>query len=436
MKELKKGLLLTSMVCMASMSYAQTEKEQRKPNEISGSVSLLTEFTDNAEKEASNEIDERQDRLNLNLQGHYENQYLSANLSYGAAENRFSDDSQSGRSTLEGESTVEFGDSNNLVSLLLSHSRKQLLNNPDDLDLLENTDERDILIAKPSIYWSMTGVDSFRLRADLSKVSYREKEGSDLTAVGATLSWVHALSAVDRFGLDLAFSDVEYDTASEFDYQYQNVSLFYASNLRRLQYQINVGYNETDSAGADNIGGLFYDLGIYYKAAPHDFVLELSQTITDSSRGNGNQELLPDLGRGSVSAESRGQLELTRGELKWLSTFICGRCTSNVSLGYQNEKFENDSDRDLTEQYYALNFSYKFTRKLNTSVNYKYSDKQFDSNIAESDYDLSRVKFSLNYRFNSTFSAGLYVSEEVRESNDAEHDYEEFVTGLSISAAF
>src|SRR5690606_31206101 len=114
---------------------------------------------------------------------------------------------------------------------------------PDDIDVLDNRDERDILAVIPTFHAPITTVDDLLVRGSYSKTNYRYNELRDSEATGGSLIWQHKVSAVDVMELSAQQTEIEFEFGPTADYTYQSVMLSYAAMLRQFKYTVAAGYN-------------------------------------------------------------------------------------------------------------------------------------------------------------------------------------------------
>jgi len=432
---------LIFFLLVSASSQAQigdlNEDDSTKPGEFGGTISFQTEFSDNTLKAPFDELDERQDTYKLDLNGRVQGDFFKADMDYRAEEKQFAEDSQNNKSTLEGESSLSIGKSSDLMSFVAKHSRKTILNNPDDLDLLENTDERDMLSASPRLNWNVTGLDSVRVAGNFSKFTYQDDGSRGSESKGASLSWIHRLSAVSQFGLIAQGANIEFEDSLNGEYDYELYNLSYAAKLRLLSYQIQFGYNKASVNGGDDLGGLQYRVNLIYKTTNNHVELTTSQVITDASQGDGNTNPLGSLlSNASGAADAQGVLELLSTEVSWETKALCSRCTFGLGAGFKSEEYKKEAVNNRDEIAYTFKFSYAMNRALTLNLRWKMEEQKFESASESMDYEVENITASINYAFNEALSAKLFAESETRSSGDSEKQYNENVAGASISYRF
>ncbi len=423
-KLLSTGLLLIPAGAMAA-------------NTFDARISASSEFTDNANRTEQNQLSERQDEYQLSLGTEYTNTLLEFQADYRASEHRFAEDSQQRRSLLEGSSSLLIGKPHHPVDLLLSHNRRSVLNAPDEVDLLRNTDERTIWSAMPSARWGFTSVDQLILRGNYSDINYRLNETRNSERAGGSLIWRHDLSATDQFSVTAQQSQVSFDAAPSFDYEYLAYSAAYSAQLRQLSYTLELGYNETQPETGEDFSGPSYRVNVNYVAAGHDFSLRSSQFITDSSQAGGSDPDFSDFDPRDSTVGALDQLERTDFELGWRSEAFCDTCSVYAQLVYQRDDYQT-LDEDNQEQGGNLGFDYQLSQNSSANISLRYREHNFDTQTIRNDYTNTQLRVGYQYTFVNDLGLRVFGALNERESDDELNgrSYEENIVGVGLSYAF
>lgn len=423
----------SAMVLLAvSLAVSPTASAE---GEWQSSLSLQSEYTDNANRSATDPLTERQDEVRLSTGGSYENSLLEVSANYLASETYFEKDSQENRSQLQGDSSLLLGKPHQPLDLLVSHSRRTVLNAPDDLDLLRNNDERDILTVSPSARWRSDGADTVILRATWSDIGYRFTPERDSERTSGSLSWERGLSQTTQFTLSAQQSDISFDAAPFADYQYNSAFAAYSAQLRQLNYRIQLGYNESKPELGDGLSSPSYQLNVGYDTGLHQWNFNANTRITDNSAGSGNEGSFDGFNPGDASSGSLDQLERTSAELSWQTQVVCGRCALSVSLYHQDDDYRQEAE-DRQESGVRISHDYRFSEQASLSVSLDRRDHRFDPEVAREDYRADRVGVSYRYRFVHGLELTLFSNWRDRESDDAARRYDELSGGLGLTYSF
>lgn len=421
-------VLLAASIATPAMAWAQSEWQS--------SLSLQSEYTDNANRSSTDEtISERQDEVQLSTGGSYENSFLDASVNYQVSETYFEKDSQENRSRLQGDSRLLLGRPHDPVELLVSHSRRTVLNEPDDVDLLRNNDERDILTASPSFRWRSGSEDTLIVSGTYSDIGYRFTPERDSERVSASLAWERGLSQTTQFWLSALQTDIRFDFAPFADYQYNAAFVAYSVRLRQLNYRIQVGYNESEPTLGEGLSSPSYQLDIGYSSGLHQWSLGASTTITDNSAGNGNQGSLGGFNPGDSSAGSLDQLERTSADLTWQTQVICGRCALSVSVYFQEDDYRAEAE-DREEAGIRITHDYRFSEQASLNASFNRRDNSFSSDVDRADFQADSAQLRYSYSFARGLELSLFHEWRERTSDDAARGYDEQRSGLGLAYTF
>lgn len=398
-------------------------------------VSLRTEYTDNPSKSEDAEFSERQDEAELRLGGDYANRWVSFEAGYEASERRFSEGSQDDRSLLQGNSELALGQPTDPADLVVTHSRRTVLNAPDDVDLLRNQDERTILSAVPSVRWRPTGADLLMARGQFADIDYRFRPERNSERQGGSLVWQREVSKVDSLSLTGQHTEVSFDANPLANYHYRTANFSYHVTLRRLQYQVQVGYNESIPRVGEGLSSPSYLVDVQLGGGGNRWSFNASQFITDNSAGSGNQADLGDFTPGESSFGELDQLERTRAELQWSNQKFCGRCDVSVSAHWQRDDYRMEA-QDQSELGLRLSGSYEINRQSSLNLSLQRRDQQFDAGVDRSDFQEDRLRARYDYRFVNGVTLDLFFARNARRADDGSREYDENIGGLGASYTF
>ncbi|WP_286804213.1 MULTISPECIES: hypothetical protein [unclassified Marinimicrobium] len=399
-------------------------------------IGLRSEYTDNANRSETDKLSERQDDVELGLGGSYANRWVTFEAGYNASEHRFSEGSQEDRSLLQGDSELAIGQPTDPLDLVLSHRRRTVLNAPDDIDLLSNNDERTIVSAMPSARWRPTGVDLLMVRAQFSDVDYRFRPERNSERLGGSLVWQRQLSEISQLLATAQHTEIAFDDAPQADYEYRAANLSYQTTLRRLQYQVQVGYNESNPEVGESLSSPSYLIDVQFGEGANRWILNASQFITDNSTGSGNQGELGGFTPGDSSAGELDQLERTRAELRWTNQGLCVRCTTTASVYWQSDDFRDDT-QDRDELGLRLSVGYQISSRSSMDLSLQRRDQEFEAGATDrSDFQEDRVSAGYEYNFANDVALNLFLGHHKRKSDDGNREYDENTGGLGLRYTF
>lgn len=210
---------------------------------ITFDLGASAKYSDNATRQEDEKISELQNEYDLGVNAHYDNEWMYLSSEYDAHRQTFEKELQPDYNMLEGKTELNFGRQYDPASLLISHSRRSLLNTPDAIDTTRNRDERDIITAEPKFTWRATDADSLILSGSVSDISYRTDDSKDSTQTGGQFVWSRSITRVDQLQLAVNGSKTKFDNFPASDYEYQSVAIQYSAQLSHLTYSIRAGQN-------------------------------------------------------------------------------------------------------------------------------------------------------------------------------------------------
>ncbi|MGD8175235.1 hypothetical protein [Marinimicrobium sp. ARAG 43.8] len=398
-------------------------------------IDVRTAYSDNANRSDSDPLSERQDEVELQLGGQYSNRWLNVSANYRAMERRYTEGSQPDRSLLVGNSELLLGRQDQPFDLLVSHSRRTVLNAPDEIDLLRNNDERTILSALPSARWRPTDTDLLMLRGHFSDIEYRYRADRDATREGGSIVWRRDLSPVDSLSLTGQQMAVRFDAIPSADYDYRAVNVGFESTLRLLSYRVQVGVNESDSAQGENLSSPAYSLEVEWGQGPGTWEFNAQRFITDNSAGSGNRGDLDDFNPGDSLTDRIDQLERTRAEVRWTHETLCQRCRLDISAFWQSDDYRREAE-DKDETGIQVAGAYDVSPRASVTLSWEVREHNFDPSTARTDYQVQRWRFRYDYRFAGGLRAGLFATFHDRQSDTGFREYDELSGGVRLGYQF
>lgn len=420
-------MVATGLSCASSSALAQADWEL--------AIGVGSEYSDNAAKSQTDTLSERRDSAELRLNLDYTNQLLAAAANYQATETRYDKDSQEDRSVVEGSSQLQLGQPRHPIDLLVTHSRRRVLNAPDAVDLLANNDEREILTAAPGLRWRASDVDLLALRGHYSTIDYRFSPGLESERTGGSMFWSRQLSETDQLDMTAQTMDVAFDALPTLDYRFDAYDIGYEVSLRRLQYRLQLGYNETTPEVGGGLSSPSFLVEGLYTSGVHDWQLNAQRFITDSSSGSGNRGDLSEFLPGDATTGEIDQIERTEIELDWSTEAFCQRCDTGVALYTRSDDYRQ-VDEDGSASGVRINMRYELSRRSSASLTWSLRDQSFESDVAREDFTDQQTRLTYQRRFRNDLEWSATVLYIDRDSDDLSRRYNETVGGMRIGYVF
>jgi len=398
-------------------------------------LSATTRQSDNAFRDNNNKTSERQNEYGAAFSLTEDQPLYSVDIDYRNSTTDYAKDSQQGRSITSGSSAFRLGRSQGLFLLEASHNQERTLIDSVGPDVLENNDERSISNILPIFNIKLSPVDRLSVRGSFDTVTYSQQAYRDSERETLTLGWMHSLSQISQFGINVQQSDVEYTELDDTQYTYQNASILYSANLKRLHYSANLGYNQSDQSG-EIFGGPSYNVNIGFANEGYSLGAEFVSLITDTSAGNFNRvnqaaEANPELDQTPDSSSMLvDQYKLKTSEIYFRTDLLCLRCDLAISAGVSKEGYRLYTEENNTETHGSINITYALTKSSALS----YSGRVSDIDYEMGEQSRKQKDHSLEWRWSTLIGLGISLLGEKRdyESDGGRGTYIENYYGLRL----
>lgn len=398
-------------------------------------VDVSTEYTDNAKKSSIDDpLSERQDRVTLGGRGGYQSQQVDFSANYTFAQYHYSEDSQPNRNMLEGQSSLYLGKNSKLFELTLMHTRKGVLGEPDQLELLRNYDEREIFSAYPGLHYLLTPVDMLFAYVIYSDTNYRRNNHRDSRQEGASLGWTHRLSPLDSFTVNLSSAEYTFPAAKDRSYRHDNMMVSYNRELRNLTYSLGAGYNWSEIDSTRDYSSPAYQAEVAYKNDTAGISLYADRMITNTSMGDGHRFDPGNIDRGDVGSGEIDQIDRKNVHLDIHSNMLCRQCTFNIGFRWRSDDYLELPDSNI-ERGANIGFSYEFVGGTRASLQFSRQKRSFSTG-QRSSYELDRQAFILSRNFYRDIAVRVFVEKENRDAGELTGNYDELISGIGIRFDF
>lgn len=398
-------------------------------------VGVTSRYTDNALRTNNNEISERQDEFSAALLVDYENSLIDLDTDYRASENRFDKETQPDRSMLEGNTELLIGKAYHPVDLLLVHSRRSVLGAQDQVNLLQNEDERQIFSAIPTGRIRLSRVDNLLIRGDYTKVDFRYADILNSERTGGSLIWQHRFSSISEMQVEAQHTVITYDALPNNDYEFQSASITYETELRYLSYRLSAGYSVSNPEVGEEFSAPTYRAEIDYRSGFNTFSLLVNQEITDTSLGDGNRGLLDDVNLDDATGVGLDQFKSRVVELRWQNQSLCGRCSAYASLLYEEEQYQNLIE-DNNQNVASIGLDYQISRASSVGFQASRQERRFESEVNRTDFTVTSVGVNYRYTFINDLDLRLFFIHDDSESDGDTLTYKENISGVTLTYRF
>jgi len=405
-------------------------------NEIfGGAISANSLMSDNTTKTALEPIEERQDTYQAGLTADYTNWLIEAEADYQLYAKQFAEKSQADEEYVDGSASLVFGKEQEPFGLELNHSRRMLLQSPAAVGLVENMEEREIISAAPIMRARVFSSDMLFLQGQVSQVKFLDDDSRDSSRNAISAGWAHPMSATDVLQFAIQHSDVEFDQQPEFDYTLANAMLSYAVQLRKLSYRVEAGVNESSPETGEKESAPAYKVELEYISGYNNMRASVSQRLTDTSFGDGNDYSSSEIPSGDGLTASLRRIDRKTADVSWSTDFICARCLFSIGASVEDDNYvEGDEASRNTRMSSAFSYSLSSAASLKFSADRSKYD--FDGGELTEDYVTDYLAAEYNYRFLSGMNIRFFVRKEERDSDNVESSYEENMYGAGLGYFF
>lgn len=393
--------------------------------------SLQTEHTDNALKSNFAELDEFQHTVGLAFATNPRTSYVDLDVDYHIEHRFFSENSQSDDAKLNGDSSLSLKLFGEAIVAIVDHNREQVLEEEYETDLYQNQKDRDI--SSGTLIWKLgSNINSLSLYGRHTEVVFEDLEnrGSDRVEGGGY--WQRALSKVSSFGVQGEYREVEYDDGSFSIYEYSSISLVYSAALSRLKYQLSLGQNEVTQEGEVFSGGLFNLSGSYESTLFNGF-FRLSRSLTDTSLGDGDAELLLDDYKGFTSGAS-DVVERDIVEFKIEREMLCSTCRLELNGVYKKADYKNIK-ADRAERRGSVLLHYSISRVSSLSFSYSRFDWEYGVFFEEPEHQLSELRGEYHHKLGRSLFLKLFMA-DIKRDGGSDRGYSSLSAGLKLDYHF
>lgn len=400
--------------------------------EYAGQISADYRISDNAYRVADDQEQEAVTEYGGTVSLTDSSKYHRANLNYGTNRSEYSEKKEDNRTHTTGNGSLSIHDVREILSLTVSHSRQLTLVDEFGNNDSENTNERTIITASPSIRLGLTKLDNVILSYIFSEIRLKEQAEKNSERRTGALQWIHRLSNISEMGFQYSKSDIEFD---DFKYTYENFTLDYSSALRSVSYYVNVGYNKSYQDD-DTFDSPRYDFGIEYAKAKTSFGLDVSSSMTDTSLGNNSRSNnIDEIGEPNEvnrdHTSSNTDVYYSKTANVYLNTSIFEpRLNHAFLIGVTDEDYWK-SDEDSTSKFASYSMDYKLTR--NTNIEYKFG---YWNIISQSDDEKNTInrQHSIAYsgRPNQKLTYRVYLTRDSWVTKVQSLNYIEHYLGVGL----
>lgn len=405
-------------------------------NDIKGSLSATSMLSDNSLKTSDEPVEERQDLYRIGVSADYSNWLVVADANYNWVSHKYAKETQPDDRYAEGSSSILFGKQEDPLALELNHSQRILLITPDAVALTQNQQERVMISALPQIRTGIFAADRLTLAGQFVRVSFPDDGIQDSQRDGLSFSWLHPLSAASLLQLNTQQQKVSFEYFPMADYTYSSASMVYGVKLRKLTYDLEFGYNQSEPEAGEEQSAPSYKISAVYLSGFNQFDVSASRAITDSSFGSGNLDNTSGLPGSDGSSPGIDRMDRISADLNWQTQAICARCQFSTGVSAVEDEYLEKDEQSLS-LYTRARFSYSFSSAAILSLSAARADVDFDNQGIARDYELNTISIDYMYSFVNGVNVRLSARNEDRtaagENEGGAYDENIYSVGLGYN---
>lgn len=303
----------------------------------------------------------------LIARGHLDNDWVYFDSDYQLLDRRYSEFDRRNDQTIIGDSSLQFGRDRDRVYLELDHSSREIPILPLEGDNPDNRDQRTMASARLNGNLRFGPNNQIKVWGEVVDTQFDFSAVNESLETGVGMSYARNISRLSQMGFTFTESEMEYRYVDEV-LNSKRQSLWWRTQLRTLDYRLEVGSNSISSNESES-DGLFADLGLTYDHGIHSVYLGARRWLADTSQGSGNAARFAR----TVGQDGRlGVVDVyTRTDyvLSWTHKNPCSACRFKLDLGLENEDYERFRAFSTQENFLRAYFSRTVVRGVDFTVN-------------------------------------------------------------------
>lgn len=410
------------LICGLFASYSVVAE----PVTLSGG--LTNRFSDNATRDANNEISDTETRVDLRLSHQSDpgacQSSTFADIGYGVWHDNTYDPETYTTADFRGDCELTQG-----LRWEVSDNLRNVIRDTRGTDTPDNTTRKNIFRTGPAYVVPLSSVDQLRLSLQYENTEFGDSEEVDSDRYIGSVGWNRMFSPTFSGGISVLTNQAEFDTGAEIDTDV--VSLDFSQRWAATSLSGSVGVSEIESDFGGTIqssDGVVGDISLEREINPvttfyingsreltdqtsdfdirfGDFVFDLRETseVEVTAINSGIRRQFSDGSRLNINVFANradyiraDQTEDRLGLAVGYSRPILPLLTLRSNARYQYQAFDED---DVDEETISLDvgLTYELTRDLGITGRVGHTSRSSD--LSTSEYDENWVSVALDYRF-------------------------------------
>lgn len=316
--------------------------------------------------------------------------------SYDVKYNQFEKGTNSDRGEFSGQSALQLKIIKNRLAWDTFHSISESVPERNLVSTADNRERRQEITTGPLITIPAGKASRFTLRTDYTEVFFSEAEtpdtnnnsnNADSKSLLSQLNWFRDLSPLTSLTAGGSYRTFERDDSDNtIEFLTTFVGIF--RELRTLEYNIEMGSNQSKPEGGSRRSGFYFQLGANKSFSNSTIAFSASQEKTESSLGlnqreqfissSDNNTLISNIALTQENSGLSDIVDITFVELKYNSSAICNRCNYSAQYNFIENDYEDNTalNNDDRVSQLELAYGFRFNTRLRADIkgNYRYTD--------------------------------------------------------------
>ena len=429
------GYFAVFAVVVSAPLFAQTASSNKSSNQAKWQLDafLDTRVDDNPLRLEQPDDSERQHEYGLNGSIDATSGKTSLTADYNIERNTFSEESQQDETVWTGQSNLGFTEVLRGFSLEFEHSIGRVLNQPDSVDLISNTREKESFSVSPSYKARVSAGTALLLQGTFSDTSYEELELNDSRQNAVLFQFQRQIQPSLSYAVGVNQTSTRFDTNTSSDYDQRRLFLDIRRQFDHFDYLARVGVSEVsyDNSDRENINDAFFELEANYRRFGNVFYFYASSMVTDSSTGSSVTDFTTNSFAQEGNIGVQDQIEEKNMSFSYNTRNVCGRCAFGLDFSYKKLEYLTEVLNDTGSLKGEVAFDYSVTKNTTLELGHRYISESFDN---DSDRDFDEQRSTLGVRFKRGQLSIVPRYEYLDRNVDSGGGYDSEVWSLLIQA--
>jgi hypothetical protein len=405
--------------------------------DLSGSLSLSTEHTDNSLRTDINKQSDLQTTVGATINLQEETKTILANIDYDIEYNHFNKSTQENDKVINGLGTVTWSPIPQTFQWDFLGSSRNLQRDRREADTLNNREQRNFYSTGPTGIIRLSKIDQLVISALYSATRLDTTDNSNNDRSTGNLTWQHRLSNTQNISVGAQYIDVNFSDNNQENIKTTSGYVGFQSQTRESALRLSAGVNKSEIDNRSSINGTLFEAFYSQTHASHELSFLAIHQLTDSVTGlqanigvleNGIN--IEDSNFDTIDIVERSFAQIAYNN----NSTPCNNCSFGIIYTFDKQNFD-EQPRDETNQSIAIITSYQSSSRLNTSLRYIIEKITFEDDNNRED-TLQTTRLSIDYNLLENTRLSLFTDYRKRSSDTPLIEFTEWSGGVSINYQF